>query len=93
MFYTIAEQHLEDSDDFEECIKAASEALKLFRAAGDGNGVADAVRLTIHGQRAKADSLSHGVRAEDRKLRLDVLDEAEAMATTNEKDFKASGNT
>merc|ERR1719478_1746138 len=70
MFFTVAEQHLEDNDDYQECLKSAEEALKTFKEMGDMKGSADSVRLVIHAKRRKADCLAN---ANDSKLAEETL--------------------
>eukprot|EP00929_Paragymnodinium_shiwhaense_P079882 TRINITY_DN41642_c0_g1_i2.p1 TRINITY_DN41642_c0_g1~~TRINITY_DN41642_c0_g1_i2.p1 ORF type:complete len:850 (+),score=303.49 TRINITY_DN41642_c0_g1_i2:141-2690(+) len=59
MLFSVAENHLNNNEDCEECIQAASDALALFREVGDRSGESDALRLIIHGYKAKADAVRY----------------------------------
>lgn len=91
MHFSLAEQHLEESDDYEACLKTVDEALKGFRSVGDFKGVADAVRLKIHAYRSKADNLQHSSLT-GRRSANEVLDEAERLATSEMATFKEKGD-
>eukprot|EP00928_Gymnodinium_smaydae_P032917 TRINITY_DN23727_c0_g1_i1.p1 TRINITY_DN23727_c0_g1~~TRINITY_DN23727_c0_g1_i1.p1 ORF type:complete len:867 (-),score=212.74 TRINITY_DN23727_c0_g1_i1:42-2642(-) len=57
VLFSVAEGHLNDDEDFEEALKAAKEALAVFRDVGDSKAVADTLRLIVHAHKAKAELL------------------------------------
>merc|ERR1719265_196475 len=56
MLMSVAEGHLDDEEEpaYEAALKAATDAMKLFKEAGSKTGSADAMRLVIQATKAKS---------------------------------------
>lgn len=45
MLFSVAEQHVDDDEDYDEALRAANEALQLFRTMKNSQGASDTLRL------------------------------------------------
>eukprot|EP00913_Durusdinium_trenchii_P012857 g12073.t1 len=54
MLFAVAEGHINDHEDFEAALQAASQALELFKDLGDIEGVADSLRVVVDAMRLQS---------------------------------------
>jgi tetratricopeptide (TPR) repeat protein len=88
MLFAVAEGHLSEEEDFEEALKSAQDALKLFKEAGDKKGEADTLRLIVTANRAKAQALRY---LEGEAATAGALEDAKKYAAEMYAAFKAAG--
>eukprot|EP00931_Biecheleriopsis_adriatica_P072686 TRINITY_DN47103_c0_g1_i1.p1 TRINITY_DN47103_c0_g1~~TRINITY_DN47103_c0_g1_i1.p1 ORF type:complete len:859 (+),score=268.15 TRINITY_DN47103_c0_g1_i1:168-2744(+) len=88
MLFCVAEGQIEDGD-LNEAMTATEGCLEIFREQEDAVGIRDALRLTVHVLRAKADEARNkGERAEAR----DLLEKAEALAEEELSNYRDSAD-
>lgn len=85
MLYAVAETHLDDEAP-KEVLSTIADAIKIFREIGDNHGLADALRLKMHGYRMLAEKLHEDGKA-GKEERL--LQEAEAEMREELSKFRA----
>jgi tetratricopeptide (TPR) repeat protein len=87
MLFGVAEGQLSEEEDFEEALKSAEEALKLFKEAADKTGEADTLRLIMTAKRAKAQALRY---SEGWAATAVALEEVKKETATQYAVFKAA---
>jgi len=89
MLVSMAEDHLTNTEDLDEAMKHANQALARFRELGDVVSVSDTARLKIHILRAQAEAarFTAGMVKHD-----DILDQAEKYAKEELAKCKAAGD-
>jgi tetratricopeptide (TPR) repeat protein len=91
MLFSIAEGHLNEDEDYGEAIRAAQDALALFRTIGDVQGESDALRLVVYAHRIKADNVRYAEGGGGEKAEA-ALDEAERIASTELEKCRKTGD-
>lgn len=54
MLFAVAEGHINDHEDFDAALQAASQALEIFKDLGDIEGVADSLRVVVDAMRLQS---------------------------------------
>lgn len=89
--FIVAEQHLNEDENHVEALRHAAQAVKLFRESGDEHSATDALRLSLHAQRLKAQAQVYveNKAEEDVKKTIAAL---EQMANEEMEKFRIAGD-
>jgi len=93
MLFSVAEQHIDEDEDYDAALTAAEDAAAIFKQLGNVRGLADAIRLVIHAISAKAADYRWNEKGNsDTNLCGQTLLKAEQRAQEELDKFKEDGN-
>lgn len=93
MLFSVAEEHIDDDEDYDEALRAANEALELFRTMKNAQGVSDTLRLIFLALMGKAEVYGWTERGDPNKNLVGQTVEQLKKRTDEElKNFKTNGD-
>jgi len=93
MLFSVAEEHIDEDEDYDAALKAAEDAAAIFKQLGNMRGLADAVRLVIHAISGKAADYRWNEKGNsDTNLCGQTLLKAEERAQEELDKFKEAGD-
>jgi len=92
MLFSIAEEAIRDNVAPDDALRAAMDALAVFRELGVGKSVADTARLVVNAHKAKADKARYDTSDGDNKKVTESLRTGERVAKQELENFRKEGD-